>query len=181
MKKLILAIAIIASHNTFAAVAASTQVATSEGQVDVERLIPGDNVLTAKEGSVPTKIQKISSELVFVNGAELQGQNVMKVSYGERQSLIMTLDQSIMTENGKLIEARFLTLKNSLIDSEGNLVRINSIEMGRYEGRIVEISPDSMFVTENLYLANGIWVGSFRLSMHVSTGKEVKAFIYQTF
>lgn len=179
MKKLILIIAFITSHNLFAAVAASTQVATSEGYVQIERLMEKDNIITAEEGSAPYNIKHVSVPVMDkMMGYE---QRVIKISFGENgDSLIMSLEQAVMTENGIFKMAKDVSIKDSLIDADGNKVQIKMIAMGIYDGRMNDIAPTSNFVTENIYLANGVYLGSYKITWRLyEQGRVWKAFTGQ--
>lgn len=173
-------LATLISFNAMAGVAGGTRVQIdSKTMIDAEELTKGQSILTATEGSTKNSIHFQPSTLIFADSSATPFTAVF-MGFGDDRMLIMTLDQSVLTTSGKLIPVSDLVPgQDQLVDASGNPVNINFLSIDRFNGRIVDFAPDSNNVTENLYLANGVILGSFKINLSLNPSKKIEAFVGQ--
>lgn len=171
---------LLISQKSYAVVGGETVIETANGSVLIQNMEMGDEFVTIKEGSGPASITNISTKITYKNSVEISDQSpVLYVTFGNNQTLIMSLDQAVLTVNGVLVLAKNLTMKDSLVDKNGKPVGISSIKLGSYTSRMNDILTSSKFVTENLYLANGVYVGNYKISSNLMMEPSTRAFIGQ--
>ena len=171
---------LLISQNSYAVVGAETVVEAANGSVLIQNMEMGDEFATIKEGSSPANITNISAKITYKSSVKISApSSVLYVTFGNNQTLIMSLDQAVLTVNGVLVLAKDLTIKDSLVDKNGNPVDISSIRLDYYNSSMHDIITSSKFVTENLYLANGVYVGNYNISSSLMMERSTRAFIGQ--
>lgn len=176
----ITALTLMLNYSASASVTGDTLIGTPDGQIAIEQLIRGDLIISVAEGSAPYNIKPKNQKLMFSSADRIE-QNVVYLNFGENQSLIMTLDQPVLTQSGVLKRAKDLVINDQLVDAKGNVVEIHYLALGRTNAMIVAIAPESNFVTENLFLANGIYLGSYKVEIRINDHYPIRAFLGQEF
>lgn len=182
MKMFILALTLLMSQASFATVSGDTIVETNHGQVAIQTLVKGDEIVSVAEGSAPYNIKPKTQKLVFTDGLSLQDLRVVYITFGnDNRTLVVSLDQPVLTENGIIKRAADLAANDKLIDAKGANVEIKSVSLGLTNNFMVGLAPASNFVTENLFLANGVYLGSYKVEMHMHDHIIIYAFLGMEF
>ncbi|MEA9355804.1 hypothetical protein SHI21_06315 [Bacteriovorax sp. PP10] len=165
------------SFNAMASVAYGTPIQVNAGAtVNIEKLEIGNEILTASEGSTKDNIIAKQIALEFHAGTVSEITTAF-IEYGDNSKLITTLDQAMLTISGRLVHVSDLVPgQDQLVDASGNAVNIKNIFIGRFQGGVADFAPKSEYVTENLFLANGVFLGSFRINLQLDQDNNMEAF-----
>ncbi len=115
-----------------------TPVTVPDGTKAIQSIAMGDEVLAAD-----TNFQWTAMPVQFSDGTgpgSVQPEMVYLTYGSPEQTIIVTLDHTFLQPGGKLIRASMLIFGDSLLDANGNPIKITKIELKHYVGGVWNIA-----------------------------------------
>lgn len=159
--------------------AVDTPIATPEGSVKVQDIVPDETVVLAAGTELdwtPTVVGQASFATPGVT------EHTIYITYmidDEEQGLVVTRDQPLLLAGGKLIVADWLQLEDELVDRDGNPVQLTDVRWGSYSGNFYEfatsMTPPDKNLDGHLVLTNGIVAGDFAIQVYTNIDVKTEA------
>lgn len=160
-----------------------TKIKRADGSMrKIEEIAVGDQITSLAENSKMGDIETDKSKIQFSMGSRSGRMMLVYLEFANNNKLLVTMDQIFPLADGTFKKALELWPNHDeLISEDGKPIEIKGSSFGPFDGGLHNIASDSNMNLSNLFIAEGIWVGSYKSQIYYGYGKFENYNVFENF